>query len=130
MRERVASHVGRGLLGSTFGGGPLALAAAAEVARRVAAPGFLENVRATSAALRAAALTGPVVEVRGAGLLLGLVLADGVQAGAVRDHLLSRGVLVGTSNDPRVLRLMPPLVLRPEAAQQLAAGLADLEVPA
>jgi acetylornithine/succinyldiaminopimelate/putrescine aminotransferase len=127
-RERCTRHAKSGYLGSTFGGGPLVLAAAAEVARRSAAPGFLENVRAASQALRAAALRGPVVAVRGVGLLLGLVLEPGLSAAKVRDELLEQGVLVGTSNDPRVLRLSPPLVLEPEQAARLARALASLSL--
>ena len=116
------------LLGSTFGGGPVVLAAAAEVARRIAAPGFLENVRATSEALRKACLRGPVESVRGAGLLLGLVLKPEFQGAVVRNQLLAQGVLVGTSDDPRVLRLSPPLVLEPAAAHTLAHALESMEV--
>jgi len=129
-RDDVVRQVSPKLFGSTFGGGPLVLAAAAEVARRLAAPGFLENVRAASAALRAAASRGPVERVRGAGLLLGLVIAAGTSARAVRDALLERGVLVGTSDDPRVLRLSPPLTLQPARASELADALAAAEVPA
>lgn len=125
-RERFTQHAKHGTLGSTFGGGPLVLAAAAEVARRVAAPGFLANVRSASAALVAAAKQGPVVAIRGAGLLLGLVLEEGLVAADVRDTLLERGVLVGTSNDPRVLRLSPALTLLPGQAQRLAAALRSL----
>jgi len=125
-RERCTRHAKHGTLGSTFGGGPLVLAAAAEVARRIAAPGFLANVRAASAALVNAAQRGPVVAVRGAGLLLGLVLEEGLSAAAVRDALLERGVLVGTSNDPRVLRLSPPLTLLPGQAERLGRALEGL----
>jgi acetylornithine/succinyldiaminopimelate/putrescine aminotransferase len=134
-RERCAAHAKHGALGSTFGGGPLVLAAAAEVARRVRSPGFLGNVRATSEALRAAALSsgsgsgsGPIVAVRGAGLLLGLVLDEGLSAAVARDALLERGVLVGTSNDPRVLRLSPPLTLVPRDAERLAQALKHLSL--
>ena len=125
-RERFTRHAQHGTLGSTFGGGPLVLAAAAEVARRVAASGFLTHVRVASSALRAAAERGPVASVRGAGLLLGLVLDEGLAAADVRDALLERGVLVGTSNDPRVLRLSPPLTLQPEQAERLALALESL----
>ena len=127
VREKVAQQLPGGLLGSTFGGGPLVLAAAAEVARRIASPGFLENVRATSLALRKAAAQPPVASVRGAGLLLGLVLEPGLEPRSVRAALLERGVLVGTSNDPRVLRLSPPLTLRPAEATRLADALESLE---
>ncbi len=129
LSEALAARVGPGLFGSTFGGGPTVLAAATEVARRIAAPAFAEQVAATSAALRAAARRGPVRAVRGAGLLLGLEL-DGLPAAEVRDALLARGVLVGTSNDPHVLRLTPPLTLTPEQAEPLGAALASLEVTA
>jgi acetylornithine/succinyldiaminopimelate/putrescine aminotransferase len=127
VRASLAAGVKQGFLGSTFGGGPLVLAAAAEVARRVRAPGFLENVRRTSSALREAVARPPVTGVRGAGLLLGLVLEPGTAAGAVREALLERGVLVGTCNDPQVLRLSPPLVLRPADAQRLADAMSSLE---
>jgi acetylornithine aminotransferase/acetylornithine/N-succinyldiaminopimelate aminotransferase len=127
-RSEWAARVPGKLFGSTFGGGPLVLAAAAEVARRVAAPGFLAGVRTTSQALRAAALRGPVVRLRGAGLLLGLVVEQGLKAAVVRDALLAQGVLVGTSDDPQVLRLSPALTLEPCAAERLAAALEACEV--
>jgi acetylornithine/N-succinyldiaminopimelate aminotransferase len=129
VRSDLAARAPADLLGSTFGGGPVVLAAAAEIARRIASPGFLENVRATSQALRKAALRGPVESVRGAGLLLGLVIRSGWDAKAVRDGLLARGVLVGTSDDPRVLRLSPPLVLQPRHAALLERALEDLAQP-
>ena len=127
-RSEIAASAGKGFLGSTFGGGPLVLAAAAEVARRIAEPGLLEGVRRTSAALREAALRGPVKAVRGVGLLLGLELTEGFGGREVRDQLLDRGVLVGTSNDPSVLRLSPALTLDAGAAERLAAALAALPV--
>jgi len=129
-RAEVSSRIPDGLLGSTFGGGPFVLSAAAEVARRVMEPGFLKNVREASAAFRSAALRGPVERVRGAGLLLGLVLRPGLKGSAVRDALLERGVLVGTSDDPRVLRLSPPLTIAPAAAQRLASALESVEAVA
>lgn len=129
-QTKFASGVPGKLFGSTFGGGPLALAAAAEVARRIAEPGFLANVRATSAALKQAALRGPIVRVRGAGLLLGLVVNSDTSAAAVRDALLAQGVLVGTSDDPKVLRLSPALTLRPHEAERLARAIDSLAVRA
>lgn len=129
-RAKFAAGVPGKLFGSTFGGGPLVLAAATEVARRIAAPGFLENVRATSAAFRQAALRGPIVKVRGAGLLLGLVVKPDTTAAAVRDALLTQGVLVGTSDDPKVLRLSPALTVTPADAQRFGDALEALEVRA
>lgn len=130
LRSDLAARAPADLLGSTFGGGPLVLAAAAEVSRRIAAPGFLANVSECSAALRRAALRGPIESVRGAGLLLGLVVREGLRAVSVRDHLLAQGVLVGTSDDPRVLRLSPPLVLAPREAGRLERALESFEAAA
>ncbi|MBI5431290.1 MAG: aspartate aminotransferase family protein [Planctomycetes bacterium] len=130
LTSDVAARVPGNLLGSTFGGGPLVLAAAAETARRIAAPGFLERVRATSSALARASMRGPIQSVRGAGLLLGLVLEEGHSAAVVRDRLLDQGVLVGTSDDPRVLRLSPSLTLEPYQAARLEAALDALTVSA
>ena len=121
------SKIPAGLLGSTFGGGPLALRAATLVAEAVSDAGFLENVRATSAALREAAQRGPVRGVRGAGLLLGLELESGIRASDVRDGLLRQHVLTGTCNDPSVLRLSPPLTLSPTQAQRLGAAFEALD---
>jgi len=131
VRGTWGDRIEPGLLGSTFGGGPLALRAACEVAKAVASAGFLENVRATSTALRAASLRGPVRSVRGAGLLLGLELRPGLRAADVRDALLERGILTGTCNDPSILRLSPPLTLGPRDAQRFGEAfeaLATVEV--
>jgi acetylornithine/N-succinyldiaminopimelate aminotransferase len=129
-RAALAARVPGHLFGSTFGGGPLPLALAAHVATRIAAPGFLEGVRAAGEALRRAALRGPVTKVRGEGLLLGLELEAGYGAKAVRDALLAEGVLVGTCDDPRILRLCPPLTLRPERAAILGDALELTRSPA
>ena len=75
------------------------------------------------AALAHSAQRGPVRSVRGVGLLLGLELVPGWKAADVRDRLLERGVLVGTSNDPAVLRLSPALNLEPGAPARLAQAL-------
>ncbi len=123
VRASLAQRCPEGLLGSTFGGAPLVLAAAAEVARRVAAPGFLEQVRASAEALRAAARVGPVRALRGAGLLLGLELEAGHSARSLRERLLAGGVLTGLCDDPQVLRLCPPLTLEPEHAARFGAAL-------
>ncbi|MBM3990422.1 MAG: aspartate aminotransferase family protein [Planctomycetes bacterium] len=130
IRTKMAQAVSGKLFGSTFGGGPLVLAAAAVVARRVGQPEFLANVRATSEALKVAGLRGPIASVRGAGLLLGLVVKPELKAATVRDLLLEQGVLVGTSDDPQVLRLSPALTLTPADALALGRALETLEVKA
>ncbi len=113
VAEEIAAGVKPDEYGTTFGGGPLACAAAEATVHVIEAEGLLENVRRGSDRLRAGlrAIAG-VREVRGEGFLLGIVLDR--PGKAVREALLSRGVLVGGSDLPDVLRLLPPLVLRAE----------------
>ncbi len=122
-RREIAARIPSGLLGTTFGGGPLVMTVAAEVYRRMSRPGFLEHVKLLSEAFRRTAVRGPVARVRGAGLLLGLELKPGNTAAAIRDRLLDQNVLVGTSDDPRVLRLSPQLTLPLTAADRLGEAL-------
>ena len=106
------------------------MVAATETAKRLSKPGFLEGVRAAGAAFEECAGVGPVKAVRGAGLLLGLELTDGVTAKEVRDALLAQGVLVGTCWDPKIVRLSPSLTVTPAHAERLKGALANLEVSA
>lgn len=116
--REVAATVESGDLGSTFGGGPLAAAALAATLDVLESERLLERVRETSAWLREhlAGIQG-VQRVRGRGLLLGLKLAR--PAAEVQKKLLEHRIITGTSDDPAVLRLLPPLTLRVEEAQPL-----------
>jgi acetylornithine/N-succinyldiaminopimelate aminotransferase len=111
---RVASAMAPGTHGSTFGGNPLACAAANAVLDVVLADGFLDHVRAMSDALMPrlhelqAAYPDLISEVRGQGLLLGLRLAPPNTDIAAR--LLERGLITVPAGD-NVLRLMPPLII-------------------
>ncbi len=119
--EAVSKTVGIGSLGSTFGGGPVAAAAIIAVIETIKAEDLLANVRQRETEIREHCVTGPVQSVQGMGLLLGLVCDR--PAGEIRDALLQRDILTGTSADPGVLRLLPPLVLQPEHVKRLAKAL-------
>ncbi len=112
--EAVAAPLTAGSHGTTFGGNPLACAAANAVLDVLLAPGFLDGVAACGAAfadgLRAlvASERGVFEEVRGIGLMLGLkcrVLNADVQKAA-----LAEGLLTVAAGD-NVLRLVPPLIV-------------------
>ncbi|NUQ35917.1 MAG: aspartate aminotransferase family protein, partial [Planctomycetaceae bacterium] len=100
---------GKGLFGSTFGGGPLACAAVSAACKAVAEKSVRENTRKVSEVF------DRLREVKGVKELLGLGLLRGVRvskpAKEVKDGLFARGFIVGGSNDPEVIRLMPPLTL-------------------
>lgn len=125
--ESWADRVDPKLFGSTFGGAPMALAAATEVARRISDANTLDHVKKVSEALTTAALAGPVARVRGTGLLLGLELEPPLTAREARDHLLDHGIFAGLSNDPQVLRLSPPLNLPLDAATRLEDAMKTLQ---
>jgi acetylornithine/N-succinyldiaminopimelate aminotransferase len=96
----------QGDLGSTFGGGPLASAAALATLTVIDDEGLLENVKAVSTYLKAGAgrLRLPV---HGQGLLLGLQMPS--PAAEIQKALFGHRVLTGTASDPATLRLLPPL---------------------
>ncbi|HYJ22116.1 MAG TPA: acetylornithine/succinylornithine family transaminase [Solirubrobacterales bacterium] len=108
--------------GSTFAGGPVATAAALAVLDVVDDPALLRRVRELGAELRAglADLDG-VAEVRGRGLMVGVGLAEGVDAAAIGADLLRRGLVVNVPA-PSTLRLLPPLLVEPSQIER-AVGL-------
>lgn len=121
MHADVAAQLKPGDLGSTFGGGPLACAALLATLKVIQDERLMQH--ATECARRIRALVSGVVrEVRGEGLLLGLDC--GPQAKALKAHLLKEHILVGGSDDPRVLRLMPPLNVSAGAVDTLLQTLA------
>jgi len=110
--------------GSTFGGNPVCCAAALAVLRTIAAEGLLDHVKRVGEQLRRGveSLGHPLVaSVRGAGLLLGVVLTAPV-APAAAVALRDAGFLVNPAQ-PDVIRLAPPLILTGEEADGFLAAL-------
>ena len=67
-----------------------------------------------------------VKRVKGRGLLLGIEIREGRTAREVRDALLAGGIITGTSADPRVLRVLAPLILQEEHADLFIDALKEL----
>ncbi|MDA2930134.1 aminotransferase class III-fold pyridoxal phosphate-dependent enzyme [Acidobacteria bacterium AH-259-O06] len=108
----LAKGVEKGDLGTTFGGGPLACAAMEATLEVIEAENVAENAARVGAYLKEALCSFQDIEqVQGRGLLLGLKLAGEMKAKDLQKALLDRRILTGTSVDPQVLRLMPPLTL-------------------
>jgi acetylornithine/succinyldiaminopimelate/putrescine aminotransferase len=122
--RELAAALKPGELGTTFGGGPLAAAAIVATLEAIASEKLLANVRARAAQIRATCRVGPVESITGRGLLVGLRTSR--SAKQVQLELLERGFLVGTSADPRAVRLLPPLVVTEPEVAALAAALEEL----
>ncbi len=112
-----------GMHGTTFGGNPLACAAALAVLDVVLAPGFIERIaqRGEQLANGLRAIFGAGTEVRGKGLLLGVQLAQ--DPGALVKACLAEGLVVGPSGG-NTLRLAPPLIITAAEIDELLAKLA------
>jgi acetylornithine/N-succinyldiaminopimelate aminotransferase len=112
---RAATALRKGDHGTTFGGNPLACAAALAVLRTVEQGGLLEASVKLGEHLRRGieSVDDPLVrEVRGLGLWLGVVLTE-PRAAAVEQAARDAGFLVNAAA-PDVVRLAPPLVVRQE----------------
>ncbi len=129
-REEVAKTLTPGSHGTTFGGNPLACAAANAVLDVLLAPGFLDTVtergRQLEAGLRALVKEMPSVfsGVRGIGLMLGLQCA--ARNTDVQAACLAHGLLTVAAGE-NVLRVVPPLVI---GAGDVDEGLARLRLAA
>ncbi|MGC5385418.1 acetylornithine transaminase [Micromonospora chalcea] len=121
---RAADLLTPGSHGTTFGGNPISCAAALAVVSTIAHEGLLDHVKRVGERLRRGveALGHPLVrEVRGAGLLLGIVLDQPVSAAAAA-ALRDAGFLVNPVQ-PDVVRLAPPLILTVAQADAFVAAL-------
>ena len=127
-RGPAAGVLGPGTHGTTFGGGPLVCAAGLATFAAIEQERLLENAAVVGAHLKsglAAALAGTpgVVEIRGQGLMIGVELEK--PCGVLVGRALDAGLLINVTRD-RVVRLLPPLILTKEEADQIITILAPL----
>ncbi|GAA5610782.1 acetylornithine transaminase [Streptomyces platensis] len=116
---RAAGLLTPGSHGSTFSGNPVVCAGALAVLDTIEADGILENVKRVGERLRTGteALGHPLVsQVRGVGLLLGIVLTESL-APQVQQAAQDAGLLVNAVA-PDVVRLAPPLIVSDEEAEE------------
>jgi len=124
VTEKISASIKENDLGTTFGGGMIAMAAVTATLEAIANDSMLANVRTTEAHLRRRLEEIPqVAAVRGRGFLLGLEFRD--KAAPVHKALLDRKIISGTSSDANVLRLLPPLCLRKAQVDLFVEALID-----
>ena len=125
-RSEIAQSLTPGSHGSTFGGNPVSCAAALAVLDALEQDGALENARSVGAyileRLRTFAKGCPrIAEVRGLGMMIGIVLHG--EAKSAAEACLRERLLVNATAE-NVLRLLPPLTLTRDEAD---AGLKIIE---
>ncbi|MES0490630.1 MAG: aspartate aminotransferase family protein [Leptospirales bacterium] len=122
---QVGSH------GSTFGGNHLATAVGYEVIRLMETNKVLENVNDMHdymMVLLNNLLNGypdKIKEIRGAGLLIGIVLNEDIAARPLIKKALEKRFIIGRAGD-NVIRLAPPLIVRPATIDRAMERLEEL----
>jgi acetylornithine/N-succinyldiaminopimelate aminotransferase len=123
-----AKLLGVGQHGSTFGGNPLACAAGLAVVNAILQDKLCANAVAmgqliTDTLLDEIGNSAHFIEIRGKGLMLGIELRK--DCGELVQLGLDAGLLINVTGGNTV-RLLPPLVINKQEAQDLALGVADL----
>ena len=115
-----ASH---GLLGTTFGGNHLACAASLAVLEVLKEERLLENARVISAYFSEKAARIPEIKkIKGRGLMLGLEF-DFPIAALRKELLFKHHIFTGSTKNPNLLRILPPLTLRRQHVDQFFEAL-------
>lgn len=129
-REEMAKALVAGTHGSTFGGNPLAMAAANAVLDVVLEDGFLDHVIEIGAYLEEQLMglvqtfNGVLEGARGKGLMMGLKCRQEGENGVLNKHLFERGLLCVPAGD-NVVRLIPPLVVGKDEVDQAISIISD-----
>ena len=122
VNDRVGSHIKENDLGTTFGGGMLAMAAVLATLEAIETEGMIENSRSVEQNIRALVNSNSsIASVRGAACLLGIEFTQ--LCSPVHARLLENKIITGTSSDPKVLRLLPPLCVSVGDLDLLATAL-------
>ena len=113
VTDAIAAQIKENDLGTTFGGGMLAMVALTATLEAIENDRLLANVKRVESYLRRRLEEVEQVRaVRGLGFLLGIEFKD--KAAPFHQTLLDNKIITGTSSDAHVLRLLPPLSLKEE----------------
>ncbi|HNW44335.1 MAG TPA: aspartate aminotransferase family protein [Elusimicrobiales bacterium] len=125
--DKAAAAFKPGMHGTTFGGGPLACAAALEFLDVIKRDGLLGHAARTGlyfkARLKELAAKHPVItEVRGLGLMAAIELSSADTAKAVQQRLLARRLIINRTHET-VLRFLPPYIVKRGQIDELVSEL-------
>lgn len=124
VNARAAQVIGNGDLGTTFGGGMIAMAALTATLKAIEEDGMLAQAAHVEGLIRRLPDQVEAVKaVRGKGCLLGIEFEG--PAKPVHDRLLEKGIITGTSSDGHVLRLLMPLCVTDGQIGRFAEALED-----
>ncbi|GAC1446582.1 MAG: aminotransferase class III-fold pyridoxal phosphate-dependent enzyme [Pyrinomonadaceae bacterium] len=122
-KTSVSEVIKENQLGTTFGGGMLAMAAVTATIEAIEQDEMIANARTMENYLRERLKEIPqVVSLRGRGLLIGIEFKEPIAA-TVNKALLERRIITGTSSDAKVLRLLPPLCVKKKEIDLLVNAL-------
>ena len=130
VTEKVAAAFHAGDHGSTFGGNPLACAAANVVLDVIADDAFLSRVKAVGTHFKQKLedlrkkYPAYIVDVRGTGLILGMEMQKNEVAAAIARRMLEQGVIINCTAG-NVLRFIPPLIFTKNEVDELVCALDD-----
>ena len=126
LTDNAAAAIKENDLGTTFGGGMLAMAAVSATLEAIESDGMLDNVTKVETYLREQLKNvKSVVAVHGNGFLLGIEFSG--KAAEVHKALLERKIITGTSSNPQTLRLLPPLSMSAENVDMFINALREIE---
>ncbi|HMS41719.1 MAG TPA: aminotransferase class III-fold pyridoxal phosphate-dependent enzyme, partial [Pyrinomonadaceae bacterium] len=123
VNEKISQNIKTNDLGTTFGGGMLAMAAVLATIEAIENDEMRKNISDIENYLREKLKPIETVKnLRGKGGLLGIEFAENCKP--IHQKLLENRIITGTSSDPNVLRLLPPLCVKKEEIDLLLKVLA------
>jgi acetylornithine/succinyldiaminopimelate/putrescine aminotransferase len=113
VNEKISDAIQTNDLGTTFGGGMLAMAAVLATLEAIEIDEMRENISEIESYLRERLKEIESVKtLHGKGGLLGIEFAGNCKT--IHQQLLENKIITGTSSNPNVLRLLPPLCVKKE----------------
>ncbi len=122
VNEKVSANIKTNDLGTTFGGGMLAMAAVLATLEAIENDKMRENIAEIESYLRERLKEiEEVVAIHGKGGLIGIEFAENCKP--IHAKLLENNIITGTSSNPKILRLLPPLCVKKEEIDLLIEAL-------